>query len=155
MAADEAVEEKSRRRRKGREEEIEEEVDVEGEERGLTEGKGKITPGRRNREASKDSGGNFIVRSWRGIRGYFEGVRDELDKVVWPTREELIRLSRIVIMVTLACAAILGLFSFLFTELFVLGFKDSWIFFAFGAGVLVLYLYVTHIYLKGNDTPRY
>ncbi|PJF22984.1 MAG: preprotein translocase subunit SecE [Phototrophicales bacterium] len=147
MAADEAVEEKSRRR-KGQEESTEQDSQA----RGVTQGKGKQTPGKRNRTASTDNQGNFIVRSIRSVQGYFQGVRDELRKVVWPTREELIRLSRIVIVVTLATSAILGAFSFLFTELFVLGFENSLVFVGFGVAVLALYFYITRVYLKRDDT---
>lgn len=120
----EAVEDKSRRRRKRRSEE--EDQEQAAEERGLTEGKGRATPGRR--------GGSSVERTEsRGFLGgiveYFQGVRDELDKVVWPDREELIRLSRIVLIVTVASALALGAISFVFTELFIFGFDDNeWIF---------------------------
>lgn len=54
---------------------------------------------------------NAIVRFYRETMG-------ELRKVVWPTRAEALRLTRIVLIVITVMAAILGLFDFLFSELF-------------------------------------
>jgi preprotein translocase subunit SecE len=146
MAVDDAVEKKSRRRRRNRDEESNEDEEASG----LTGGKGRATPGKRSRKKAEE-GGNFITRSLRGTRNYFAGVQDELDKVVWPTREELIRLSRIVLIVTIAAALVLGAFSIAFTELFIIGLEDEWVFLAFGAAVAVAYLYITRVYLRGQD----
>jgi preprotein translocase SecE subunit len=44
-----------------------------------------------------------------------------LDKVVWPTREEIRRLTTIVLVTLVVCALVLGTISFTFTELFRLG----------------------------------
>ncbi len=119
-----AVEEKSRRRRKRRSEEEEEQEEI-PEERGLSESKGRATPSRRHNEGERTESRGFL----RGIIEYFQGVRDELDKVVWPDRNELIRLSRIVVIVTVASALALGAIAFIFTELFIFGFDDNeWIF---------------------------
>lgn len=138
MAVDEAVEKKSRRRRKDRNEEDNEQEETEA---GLTEAKGYATPGKRNRSGSKkkEQGGNFITRSFRGMVEYLQGVQDELDKVVWPTREDLIRLTRIVIGVTIASAFGLGAFAFLFTFLFAEGLDNEIVFVIFGAFCVVLY----------------
>lgn len=127
MSADEAVKEKSKRRRKRRGGEPEETTSEEivNENRGITERKGRATPGKRTQKASDAHGGNFITQSVRGIRDYFGGVQDELDKVVWPTREELIRLTRIVLLVTIASAAVLGMVSFIYTEIFILGIRED------------------------------
>ncbi len=142
MAADEVVEGKGRRR-KGRRtaeadiNETNEENEV-IEERSLVESKGRVTPGRRNRQGGEAvSSGNFITRSFTGIRDYFNGVSDEMSKVVWPNREELIRLTRIVIIVTILAAIGLGLIAFFFTELFILGFENEWVFAVFFALVVV------------------
>ena len=44
-------------------------------------------------------------------------VRDELKKVVWPTREEVIRLTGVVILVSLIVGLFLGGIDFLLTKL--------------------------------------
>jgi preprotein translocase subunit SecE len=43
-----------------------------------------------------------------GVRAYLRDTRIELRKVVWPTREETINLSTVVLVVTLAMTLILG-----------------------------------------------
>ena len=48
---------------------------------------------------------------------YFKESRDELKKVVWPNRQELIRHTVIVICVSLATAAFLGVFDFVFSKI--------------------------------------
>lgn len=133
MSAEEAVEEieeKSRRRR--------EEDEAEDSERGLTDRKGRATRSRRQTEVVVKKG--FLSRMWDGTRGYIKGVNDELDKVVWPTREETIRLSRIILIVTVASAMVLGLISFAFTELFVIGIREEKpiVFLIFGIAVLAV-----------------
>jgi preprotein translocase subunit SecE len=51
---------------------------------------------------------------------YFIQTRAELRKVTWPTRKEATRLTAIVLAVTLAMAAFLGLIDYLFTVVFAL-----------------------------------
>lgn len=133
---EESVEKKSRRRR-GTADEVEEiEYDTEGN--ALTAGKGRVTPGRRNKQTTEETG-NFFVRLFRSLREYFAGVQDELDKVVWPTREELFRLARIVGMVTIAASLILGAISIAFTQLFRFGLEDPLIFVGFAVVSAVAY----------------
>jgi preprotein translocase subunit SecE len=108
---DNAVEEKSGRRRR-------EESEDESE---LTAGKGRATPGRRNKLDEKEEEGNIVTRSVGGIRGYFEDVRGELEKVSWPTREEAIRLTRIVIITLFLSAITMGGISFLFQQYIAFG----------------------------------
>ena len=45
---------------------------------------------------------------------FLKDVRVELAKVTWPTRQELVRYTIIVIVASLAIAAFLGAFDFLF-----------------------------------------
>jgi preprotein translocase subunit SecE len=54
---------------------------------------------------------NAIVRYYRETVG-------ELRKVVWPTRQEALNLTAIVLVVIIVSAAVLGLFDYLFAELF-------------------------------------
>ena len=49
---------------------------------------------------------------------YFKQTRAELRKVTWPTRREAVRLTLIVLGVTVAMAAFLGVIDLLFTEVF-------------------------------------
>lgn len=53
---------------------------------------------------------NALVRYYRETVG-------ELRKVVWPTREEALRLTGLVLVVIVVMSAVLGLFDLLFAEL--------------------------------------
>ena len=48
---------------------------------------------------------------------FLREVRDELKKVVWPTRQETIRLTLVVIVVSLFVGLFLGGLDFVFTKL--------------------------------------
>lgn len=50
-------------------------------------------------------------------RFFFE-VRDELKKVIWPTKNETIRLTTIVIVSSVAAGSFLGFIDFIFTKIF-------------------------------------
>jgi preprotein translocase subunit SecE len=50
---------------------------------------------------------NFIVR-------YFKETRAELKKVTWPTRQEALNLTLIVVGFTISMAALLGLIDYIF-----------------------------------------
>jgi preprotein translocase subunit SecE len=91
------------------------------QERGVTVGKGKPTPSRRRQEEAEEETGNFITRTVGGIREYFEGVRSEIQKVTWPTREETRRLTVIVLIALIISAIVLGAINLMFTELFRIG----------------------------------
>lgn len=126
MPADKTIgdEQKTGRRRpllgrnRPEEEEIEDEEIV--EERGVTAGKGRATPGRRQQDEEEETG-NIATRTVGGFREYLEGVRSELSKVIWPTREEAQRLTIIVIVTLVVSAIVLGSISLFFTELFRIG----------------------------------
>jgi preprotein translocase SecE subunit len=127
-------EKRGRRRRRQQEEDVQEietvedsavedgeEEEDDSEERGLTERKGRATPGRRSLSVEAAPSGNFVMRSLRTMRGYLDDVRSELSKVAWPTREEVTRLTRIVVGTVIASALVLGAISLIFTELFRIG----------------------------------
>jgi preprotein translocase subunit SecE len=61
----------------------------------------------------KSPGGSFLDP----IRDYFRETIGELRKVHWPTRLEVRNLTLVVLAVTFAMAAFLGLFDFLFERL--------------------------------------
>ncbi|MEK7127913.1 MAG: preprotein translocase subunit SecE [Patescibacteria group bacterium] len=49
---------------------------------------------------------------------FFAEVRDELKKVTWPTRPQVIKMTAVVIGVTIAVSAYLGGLDFIFVRLF-------------------------------------
>ncbi len=79
--------------------------------------------------------GNFITRFFRGIANYFTSTRAEVQKVTWPTREESLRLSGIVLAVTIIFSIALGILDFLYSELFRMGFSAPII---FGVAALIV-----------------
>lgn len=95
------------------------------DQKGITASKGRPTPSRRQMEEEADVvQGNFFQRTVASLREYFAGVRTELTKVTWPTREDTRRLSIIVIIVLIISAIVLGIISFLFTRLFAVGLSN-------------------------------
>lgn len=50
------------------------------------------------------------------LNQFLKETRQELDKVTWPTREETIKLTQTVIIVTVVFALYLGTLDYLFTE---------------------------------------
>ena len=142
MSAGNTVDKQSRRRGRRRGENLVEEVEADfededlAEERAITTGKGRATPGRRVHE-QEEKRGNFITRAFGNMREYFEGVNSELRKVSWPTREDTRRLTVIVIVVMIISAIVLGVISLGFTELFRLGLASPLIFFGFFVVVAV------------------
>ena len=51
---------------------------------------------------------------------YFKGVRAEMSKMTWPTRQVALRLTAIVLGVTIAMSIALGLIDWAFTRIFAL-----------------------------------
>ncbi len=143
--AESSIKEKRARRRKRRREALNEpaEATAEAAEKGITEKKGYATPSRRKGESTQERP-NPVVRFFGGIVEYFEGVRSELEKVTWPTREETIRLSNIVGIVTLISALVLGGLSIIFTELFNIGVDQPLVF----VGVFVAFIALLYAYSR-------
>jgi preprotein translocase SecE subunit len=52
---------------------------------------------------------NRLVSWVGGIRGFLVATVDEMKKVTWPTREELIRATRAVVLLTLAIGIAIGI----------------------------------------------
>ena len=106
MAAEKTLEESKRRRR---------DASAEGEPR--TGGKDKPTRSRRDDEEPEDTG---IIASamspFDRFREFLKDVRGELSKVVWPTREEAFRMTRIVLITLLISAVVMGVISFLMSK---------------------------------------
>lgn len=159
MPAEDTLENKRKRRRELRRqqedtapdevvdeaiEEVEED-DSEDDERGLTVGKGRATPGRRTQEVEiAKSEGNFVTRRFRGLAEYWEGVRDEARKVVWPTREETRRLTAIVLTVTIIASVVLGAISLGFSGMIAAGLNSPVLVFGglFGLALIAFVVYL-------------
>ena len=69
------------------------------------------TPGRRQKERSR----NVIARAFRPLTTYLQETMVELRKVTWPTREDAMRLSGIVLATTVVSAVVLGFYNYLLT----------------------------------------
>ena len=54
----------------------------------------------------------------KGIRKFYRETIAELKKVSWPTRDEAIHLTKVVIIVIFAMGAFLGILDYVFTQLF-------------------------------------
>lgn len=135
---------------------IEESKDAaEAVQRGITSGKGRPTIGRRNRQQVVEPEGNVVTRTVSRPQEILGDVREELRKVSWPTREEAVRLSRIVILVTILAASILGTISYGFTLLFQQGLQRPLIFVGFFAIAGVIAFLVYRAYKRGGSTPNY
>lgn len=96
--------------------------------------KDRPTPSRRESPART----NILSRALRPILHYLSETRAELLKVSWPSRAETLRLSGIVLGVTVASSLALGVLDFLYGELFRLGFDNSIIFLILGILLVLL-----------------
>lgn len=110
-------------------------------QRGLTAAKGRPTPSRRRQEEEDEDEGNILQRTGGGLAEYLRGVRTEIGKVTWPTREDARRLTIIVLVTLIISSIVLGLISLAFTELFRLGLDSPIILIVFmvvavGAGLV-------------------
>ena len=106
-----AVVSDSRRRRLMKRGELPQTEEAEDEDSaGQTARKDRPTPSQR--EVVKSS--NIVVRFFQTIREYLKDTRSELSKVAWLSREDTLRLTYIVLIVTGVSAAVLGLVSFLY-----------------------------------------
>jgi preprotein translocase subunit SecE len=130
---------------------------AEAVQKGITAPKGRPTVGRRNRQQVEEPEGNVVTRTISAPQEYIQGVREELRKVSWPNREEVFRLTRVVLVVTVLAAVTLGAISFAFTILFQQGLQNPLIFvvfFAVAAGMAFLgYRYYRRT--SGDITPNY
>lgn len=123
MAAEKSVEKRRRRRRPA--EEVEETTRSEVT---VSEGKGRATPGRRSQAVQSEERGNFITRPIFRLLDYIGDVRSELAKVSWPSREDTIRLTRIVILATIVASLGLGIVGLIFGEFIKLGLNTPLLF---------------------------
>jgi preprotein translocase subunit SecE len=59
--------------------------------------------------AIEQSGGGRIGGWFRSVRDFLVNVRTELGKVSWPTRDELVKATRMVVVLSLIIGVALGL----------------------------------------------
>lgn len=132
--------------------EDESEEDEGSSTRGITAPKGRATPGRRTQEVEEVKAESGIVGTvtspFRSLAEYWEGVRSEMQKVIWPTREETQRLATIVLIVTVISSLVLGVISLLFTALISAGLSSPTIVFG---GLMVIALVGFGIYLRNSN----
>lgn len=129
MTVDEVTNNKEQEGRSSRRRRNRETAAAQMQKNAQTAQKDRATPARRENK------GNFVTRFFRGIANYFTSTRAEIQKVTWPTRQESLRLSGIVIAVTIASSIALGLLDFLYGELFRIGLSAPII---FGVAALVV-----------------
>ncbi len=122
------------------------EIEEQTSETALTVGKGRATPGRRQQSGEDDAPRGFFGN----LADYFQGVRSELNKVAWPTREQVVTLFRNVLIVTIIAAAILGTINFGFNELFAYGLEYPIVFVIFGVVVAGL----TFFFMRRSSTTE-
>ena len=65
--------------------------------------------------------GGRVVRWIRGTRDFLVAVRAEVAKVSWPTQQELIKATRMVIILAVVIGIVLGLIDLLLTKVLVEG----------------------------------
>jgi preprotein translocase SecE subunit len=132
---------------------VEEDGEDEGSEaRGLTAPKGRATPGRRTQEVEEVKAESGIVSGitspFRTMAEYWEGVRSEMQKVIWPTREETQRLATIVLVVTIISSLVLGLLSLIFSAIIAAGLNAPLV--VFGA-IFLLAVVAFGFYLRSSN----
>jgi preprotein translocase subunit SecE len=64
---------------------------------------------------------NRLVGWFDRTRGFLTAVRDEVKKVTWPTREELIKATRMIIVLSIVLGITIGLMDWLLQLVFVQG----------------------------------
>ncbi len=120
--------------------------------------KGRPTPSRRNVSSKPASASGLAsVPVIGGLVRYFRGVVSEMQKVTWPSREETINLTQVVLAVTVAFAVGLGLIDAFYTRWFRLALADEITLFL-GIGVVVLAVaggLVYFLFYRGEDTVPY
>jgi preprotein translocase SecE subunit len=109
---------------------------------------------KKERKATKSKEeGNFLTNTITNIRTYFGEVRSELNKVSWPERADVIRLTRIVLLVTIISGLFLGAISIFFSKLVEFGIEsgtNNWLVFV----VIFLVIIGITIYWFRRDNQK-
>jgi preprotein translocase SecE subunit len=72
-------------------------------------------------QAVEQGGGGRVVRWIRGSRDFLLAVRAEMGKVSWPTQAELVKATRMVVVLSAIVGVLLGLLDLLLTKILVDG----------------------------------
>ncbi len=64
---------------------------------------------------------NRVVGWFERTRGFLLGVREELRKVTWPTREELVKATRMIVLLSIVLGLTIGLMDWVLQLLLVDG----------------------------------
>jgi preprotein translocase subunit SecE len=64
---------------------------------------------------------NRVVGWVSRTRDFLVGVREEMRKVTWPTREELIKATRMIVILSIVLGVVIGLMDWLLQLIFVEG----------------------------------
>ena len=91
------------------------------------------------RKKGKQKEGNSIIS---GVRTYISEVRTEINKVTWPERPDIIRLTRIVLIVTVVSGLVLGALSLFFSEFIQIGLEFPIIFVVTFAAIIAITIYM-------------
>ena len=65
---------------------------------------------------------NRVVGWVSRTRDFLVGVREEMKKVTWPTRDELIKATRMIVVLSILLGIVIGLMDWLLQLIFVQGF---------------------------------
>jgi preprotein translocase subunit SecE len=122
-----------------------------------TEKKGRPTPSRR--QTARPAGTTTIesLPVIGSVAKYLRGVYSEMQKVTWPTRDETINLTQVVLAVTIAFAIGLGLLDTFYSWWFRRVFEEQFTtFFGIGAIVLLVAGSITYmVFYRQDETIPY
>ena len=62
---------------------------------------------------AEDKKENWFKRTWAKIRKYFRELRSELKKVVWPTPQQVLKNTAVVVVCVIAVGVFIWLFDFI------------------------------------------
>lgn len=100
------------------------------------------------KKKAKSEEGSFLS----GITTYFKEVRSELKKVSWPERDDVVRLTRIVLLTTVVSSLVLGAMSVLFSLYVEEGLKFPIIFVAVFVGAVLI---TGYLFRRDNTKVSY
>ncbi|MBN1488118.1 MAG: preprotein translocase subunit SecE [Anaerolineae bacterium] len=91
------------------------------------------------------------MRKESGLTRYFRETRAELRKVRWPTRDDAITMTQLVLAVTFAMAIFLGLADYFFSWLLRGVVSQNWLFIILGVVIVVALLVSAYLIGQGEE----
>lgn len=116
--------------------------------------KDRPTPSRRGSKAPAKAAPRSVFQRIpvvRGIYNYFVAAAREMEKVTWPTREETTRLTRLVILVTIAFSIGLGVFDLFYGWWFRQALDHDTVFLGVGVIVLIIAGAITYFVFRQEE----